>query len=389
MHPSLRWSKRSPWLESEVLRLDERLEILEKQRQNKKKAPKKGDKVLISSSSPLVPVTVTKSYGILGASASEANSESIQRNGKRRRSSGQRRVSSSCGAHVQAATKQKIARPSLVNSLLPHAENYDAPIGCRWSQNSCAYDSVFTPIFALWCNNRVSWARDIGSMGNAVSDLLLEGFSLYERGDTSLEDVRDDARRLIACSPNGTAFGYYTSIENVFTHLLRTNAVVSERYYVCHNGHHVFHSNDYDAFLSAGLHEYESIVQWVSTETNHALTQCEVCGLPANVKLRFRNCPPLIAFSFPQMRISIDNTFEITIENSGYRYTIAAVIYYANQHFTAKIITRDGRIWFYNGMELIDPNVPPILEHVGFMHTQRNLYTSRGGEACAVIYARI
>lgn len=47
-------------------------------------------------------------------------------------------------------------------------------------------------------------------MGNAVADLLLEGFSLYERGETSLEDVRDDARRLIARSPNGAAFGFYT-----------------------------------------------------------------------------------------------------------------------------------------------------------------------------------
>jgi hypothetical protein len=69
-------------------------------------------------------------------------------------------------------------------------------------------------------------------MGNALADLLLEGFSLYERGDTSLEDLRDDARRLIAHSPNDAAFGSYTSIENVFAHLLRTKAVVSERYYV-------------------------------------------------------------------------------------------------------------------------------------------------------------
>jgi hypothetical protein len=67
-------------------------------------------------------------------------------------------------------------------------------------------------------------------MGNAVADLLLEGFSLYERGETSLEDVRNDTRRLIACSPNGAAFGFYTSIKNVCTHLLSMSTVIFERY---------------------------------------------------------------------------------------------------------------------------------------------------------------
>ena len=386
VHASIRWTKRSPWLESEVLNLDERLEILEKQRQKKKKFEKKGDNA--AGSNLMVPAT--KSYGILGATACDV-SNSIKQNSKRRRSSGMIQRRASREAYVKAATKRKIGWPSLVliDSLLPHARHYEAPIGCRWSRNSCAFDSVFTPIFVLWCSNRDHWARDIGGMGNAVADLLLEGFSLYERGDTSLEDVRDDARRLIACSPNGTAFGCYTSVENVLAHLLRTNAVVSERYYVCLNGHHVHHSDDYDTFLSAGVHEYESIAQWVSAETHHARTRCEICSLAVNVKLRFHCCPPLIAFSFPRLRIGIDRTFKISLENSDRTYTLAAVIYYANLHFTAQIITRDGRIWFYNGMEIVDPSVPPTLEHVGFICSQSNLLTCKGGEACAVIYVGI
>ena len=298
-------------------------------------------------------------------------------------------------ASIRAATKRRIAsgRPSLASSLLIHAGHYDAPIGYRWSQNSCAYDSVFTPLFALWCSsNRDCWDRDIRSMGNVVTNLLLDGFSLYERGhgDTSLEDVRDDARRLISRSPNGAAFGCFTSIENVFIHLLRTNAVVSERYYVCCNGHRVFHSNDYDAFLSAGLHEHGSILQLVSTEAHHGNTRCEICGVPVNIKLRFCQCPPIFAFSFSEIRLGIDNTFKISLENSDHIYRLAAVIYYANQHFTAQIITRDGRIWFYDGMEIVDSNVQPTLQHVGSIRGHTNLlHTCRGGEACAAIYTRI
>ena len=147
-------------------------------------------------------------------------SNSIQQNGKRRQSSGLHvRRHASREVHIQKKTKHKIGRPSYVNSLLSHAGHYETPIGCQWSQNSCAYDSVFTPIFVLCCGNRDYWAQVIRGMGNAVADLLVEGFSFYERGDTSLKDVCDDARQLVAHSPNGTAFSFYTSIENVFAHL--------------------------------------------------------------------------------------------------------------------------------------------------------------------------
>jgi len=197
----------------------------------------------------------------------------------------------------------------------------------------------------------INWVRAVVAWVNTVADSLLEGFSLYERGYTSLEDIRDNTRRLIARSPRGPAFGYYTSIENVFSHLFKTNAIVSERYYVCSIGHHVHHSNDHDAFLSAGVHEYESIVQWVSTETHHARARCEICDMAVNISLGSATVPlswPLLS----SVDINIDNTFRITSENSDHTvtYTLAAVIYYGNQHFTAQIVTRDGRIWFYDGM---------------------------------------
>ena len=40
-------------------------------------------------------------------------------------------------------------------------------------------------------------------------------------------------------------------------------------------------------------------------------------------------------------------------------------------------------------MEIVDQNEQPFLEHVGFIHSQTNWYTCKGGDACAVIYSRI
>jgi len=67
---------------------------------------------------------------------------------------------------------------------------------------------------------------------------------------------------------------------------------------------------------------------------------------------------------------------------------LAAVIYYGNSHFTAQIVTADGRTWFYDGMEITDPNIQPTLEYVGTIHSQPNMNVCRGREASALIYTR-
>jgi len=171
VHASIRWSKHSPWLESKVLNLDERLELLEKLKLKKssKKAEKTGEKVLIPSS--------CKPYGILGASHVGSFAKGKDNMAKRRRSSGvhvQRRTSQEASA--RAAKKQKFDQS--VDSSLPHAGHYEAPVGCRWSQNSCAYDALFTPLFTLWCSDRERWTQNVMGMGNAVADLLLQGVKL-------------------------------------------------------------------------------------------------------------------------------------------------------------------------------------------------------------------
>ena len=69
-------------------------------------------------------------------------------------------------------------------------------------------------------------------------------------------------------------------------------------------------------------------------------------------------------------------------------YKLLAVIYYADHHFTAQIVTRDGRIWHYDGLALVNPNIQPTLEEVGFIHCCPDLQSCRGGRATAAIYAK-
>ena len=221
--------------------------------------------------------------------------------------------------------------------------------------------------------------------------MLIEGFCRYERGETSLAGARDDFRRLITSIPNGAPFGDYTTIENVCIPLLRSNSVVSEMFYQCPTGHYVHHLDDYDTFFSTGRNEYESIAQWISLDTSHVEIACQHCGHAVGLQCRFRSAPPLLVFSMPTSNSTtlMNTALEISIENQNHNYLLMAVVYYGHHHFTNHIITRDGRIWFYNRMALLNQQVRPALECVGSIHTQIDLlYNCRGNNVCAAIYAR-
>ena len=172
----------------------------------------------------------------------------------------------------------------------------------RWSQNSCAYDSIFTPIYVLWCAYRDTWSEEIRRTGSTTAVQLVEGFIRFELGQGSLEDARDKVRRALARTQRGCAYGSYTSIDNVCSAWFKTNEVVFERFYRCPNEHYVRHSNDYDAYLSTAV-SYGSISQWISIDTadfcylsNMQLLsghQVEVLQLPPSSRLpvvRTHNC---------------------------------------------------------------------------------------------------
>lgn len=62
---------------------------------------------------------------------------------------------------------------------------------------------------------------------------------------------------------------------------------------------------------------------------------------------------------------------------------------------SAQIVTRDGRIWYYDGLALVNANlnvrVQPTLEEVGSIRVRcrPDLQSCRGGRSTAAIYAKL
>ena len=81
--------------------------------------------------------------------------------------------------------RRLVAPMPVVIAIMPVAlctsSTYPVPVGRTWSRNSCAYDSVFTILFAIWCNNKVTWNRIFDNTGNIFSILLADQFLKYDR----------------------------------------------------------------------------------------------------------------------------------------------------------------------------------------------------------------
>ena len=354
VHSSIRWSARHPWLESEHVSLDDRLAKLSQMKEKKTRSQKSAS-------------AVRKDLNDSAGKPSAETPNSVSELGNRKPSTQKRRRSSRMSCIVSAsATHVSSKRKLLPSSNTLTRTHYAAPIGMRWSENSCAYDSVFTPVFLQWCANREFLSDEIGKSGSLVAIQLIEGFACYEAGLESLEEARDTVRRAMASIPqSGCPYGAYTLIENVCSVLFEMKYIVLKWFYECPNGHHGLHGNGYNALLSLEIVSFTSIAHWMLSRAELSSMHCPVCRHFASVHLKFCMSPPLFAFEFSaRPNLVLDHIFTVQIENRVVTYTLAAIIYYSQYHFTTQIITKDGQVWFYDGMSIADPTVNPTLEYI-------------------------
>ena len=129
VHSAIRWSKHDPLLESEIIDINKIRSSMNTENKTKRKMDDN-----VSSKS-------TKSQTITKIVDPESK-------------------------------KICLFRPSSDGS-----NHYLIPQGMIWSNNSCAYDSIFTILFLIWCNNKNLWTYNFHRMNNPFIMALSNGFN--------------------------------------------------------------------------------------------------------------------------------------------------------------------------------------------------------------------
>ena len=346
VHPAIRWSKQDPLVESKVYDLSK--------------------------------LNSTHTVAVANPPAQQHVPDSK----KRRRSSGVIEV------HWTASDKptKKKMHFQAGNEPVPYNINnnthYPVPMGMKWSQNSCAYDVIFTILFNIWCHDKSKWETIFNHLGNDFSILLINEFFKYDENKISLETARDSVRNELARFSQYMRFGSYTSIEHVCEAMFTTSNVIYQTHYHCPNNHRKIHSEFYTTYMSKGLAPFRSTSEWMRTNSQQGTNCCELCFQPVNIETIFVVPPPLLVLEFSSSTTDIDHSLELTHLGELHRYNIAGIIYYRDHHFISHIITPDKQVWFYDGL-----NNGGQMLYSGSLETHRPLLTtSRGGSASAAIY---
>ena len=59
---------------------------------------------------------------------------------------------------------------------------------------------------------------------------------------------------------------------------------------------------------------------------------------------------PLLALDFAGHNIHIDYEINIPYSNGSIRYKLQGIIYFADAHFTSRVLLDNGTIWFHDGI---------------------------------------
>ena len=275
-----------------------------------------------------------------------------------------------------------LAAPSRPISDSPdHHNGLSSPAGCPWSANSCAYDTFFMTMFAVYRDAADAWKQAFRTMGPWFEFLVVR-FE-YLTAPTNFTDprsyakCRDDLRDLLS-EHDPLIFPRtgerHTSIYRVFgafeENCSRSTTLVQrfscsagcsvehDAIYLpnaCNTGNWVNGARRADFSYTRGEASIQLFVDLqIGVKISQGLrSRCERCSGPRTSTILLPNPSPWLFFSLlPYTRPCPQPlpTLEIRGETGIMTYRLYAVIYYNGTHFTAVWANKDGSYWGYDGL---------------------------------------
>ena len=161
-----------------------------------------------------------------------------------------------------------------------------------WSQNSCAYDSIFTILFNIWCHDTDGWGTIFTQLGNEFCILLVHQFTRYKRNEISLEAARDTVRKELDKTSQYMRFGSYTSIEAICEAIFTTREAIYHTYYRCPDNYRQFYSQSHSIYMTKGRSPFKLTTEWMQSNSQRGTNRCGTCDKPVNINISFV-APPL------------------------------------------------------------------------------------------------
>ena len=350
VHTSIRWSKMDPMLDPIADNLPWNI-VTQKSTHNS------SSNIEISYNTPLTTLNNKKRKGV--TSEIEQRSKTIKTNSETKRNNNNINID--------------------VQSL--------APIGTSWHQNSCAYDAVLCIVHSIWSSDKNLYT-DIFRRMNNILDNLVSNFIEMASGTKTLDSARDNTRHYLhQLAPYHFRWGQFTSASKLTEYLLTIPTAAIQNDFICSNGHisRTRRTNNTCCLLGIGSTMCRSIANWIHVMKEESNSNCTICTEKMAITHQFLLPLPFIAIDFSSQQLQIDYTFCIYINNERHIYELQGIVYYGDSHFTARIISNNGMIWFHDGIATCQS-----LEYEStFQNFHGSLKSCKGKEAIIVFYVKL
>ncbi|KAJ7229540.1 hypothetical protein B0H12DRAFT_972152, partial [Mycena haematopus] len=221
---------------------------------------------------------------------------------------------------------------------------------------SCAYDSLFVCIYDIWDEYRSKWTGRM-QRNSTYCALLADCFEAVHGGSRTIEKARDIVREMLTRNfplelPQGPK---YVSLRPLSSAMFAGNewGTVADSCLRC--GVRNINSQPFPTDLlitddsSLPLRKKHKAAFGFRI-VQSANRRCPSCGARPVTIATMREAPPLLFFRLPDRPLVLDPSIMLPVQGVNFRYHLRGVIYYADNHFTCRIIKGNGDFWYHDGI---------------------------------------
>ena len=232
------------------------------------------------------------------------------------------------------------------------------PRGLIWDNvnYSCAYDSLFTIFYNIWCDNPELWDGKLGSI-NDYCKTLVKYFKQVKEDKITFEMARDKVRnKLCRSKPNIFKKGRVSiSVGELASELLKSdkNNAMSERY--CTRCDFAYEQPGHLGFtrVLGGDMSPSSTQKWLSNVSSTNKEKCPECNVDLEDKICFDETPHIFLLEYPHASVKTSHKIKLeSFDQTKFELKLRGVVYHGENHFTSRIVESNGKIWYYDGMNM-------------------------------------
>ncbi|KAI9064619.1 hypothetical protein FKP32DRAFT_1569567 [Trametes sanguinea] len=265
---------------------------------------------------------------------------------------------------------------------------------------SCAFDSILTVLFNIFVDRGCSWLAELAP-GNLLMEVVRPRFQTALSQPHTLHELRDLLRHILFAA-DAARFPRYgeslVAVSDIFVCLFTCASPYAQAKLTCEfcsaeSLHLTDMCKSYQWSMTPAMWTtYKNSVDDISTQTFvHFMLNsgfhihCPTCRTLNQVTTSLSSAPSLLILEPPASydALHADLTVTAPVEGRIRTWRLVGIIYFGWQHFTARYIDKEDRVWYHDGQVTKEYCIEDRVRR----EVLNSLSVARNRRACHYIYA--